>query len=132
MKNILLLICLTLFSCKTETEPITKEYLLGKKFVKPALMGGLVLKFIDDEKVKFSIHDKRSYGYGGTYTLENKGEKQYIKITNIEKFGNICDWQDALKGYDKDYVMIEVLNSKEVKMGYSGEVLELWEKENSN
>ncbi len=122
--------CLVIFSCKTETEPITKEYLLGKKFVKPAIMGGRCLEFVDNKKVKFSIYDKRTFGYSGTYTLENKGEKQYIKITNIEKFETL-EWQDALKGYDKDYVMIEVLNPKEVKMGYSGEVLEL-EKENSN
>ncbi|MBS9768927.1 MAG: hypothetical protein KGV44_15510, partial [Flavobacteriaceae bacterium] len=74
MKNILPIICVLLFSCKTETEPITKEYLVGKKFVKPAIMGGLVLEFIDSKKVKFSIHDKHSYGYRGRYTLENKGK----------------------------------------------------------
>ncbi len=131
MKNILLLMCLTIFSCKTATEPITKEYLVGKKFRIKAIMGGRCLEFIDDKKVKFSIYDKRSFGYSGTYTLENKGEKQYIKITNIEKFETF-EWQDALKGYDKDYVMVEVLNPREVKMGYSGEVLELMKKENSN
>ncbi len=105
--------------------PITQEYFVGKQFVKPAIMGGRCLEFIDNEKVKFSIHDKRSFGYSGTYTLENKGEKQYIKITNIEKFGKIYDWQDALKGYDKDYVMVEIISPTKLKVIHSGTILQL-------
>ncbi|PIE47591.1 MAG: hypothetical protein CSA42_02135 [Gammaproteobacteria bacterium] len=114
-------------SCQT-TKPITKEYLVGKKFEQDVfigIMGVNYLTFIDNEKIHYVIHDKRDYGYNGTYTLENKDKKQYIKISNIEKFGFQFD---ALEGYDKDYVMIEVKSPTKLKVLHSGMIFKLSEK----
>ncbi len=127
IKLIAISIAFLVISCQT-TEPITKEYLVGKKFeqvVFIGVMGVNYLTFIDNEKIHYVIHDKRDYGYNGTYTLENKGRKQYIKISNIEKFGFQFD---ALEGYDKDYVMIEVKSPTKLKVLHSGMVFKLFEK----
>ncbi len=129
-------------SCKNQTskslkedkilKPVTREYLLGKTFAEysfiPILMGKKYLDF-DDKKVVFIVHDKRAYGYNGTYTLENKDGKQYIKISNIKKFGlQKFGFQfDALGGYDKDYVMIEVKSPTKLKVVHSGMIFKLYE-----
>ncbi len=114
-------------SCRT-TKPITKEYLMGKEYKQDVLfgiMGVNYLTFVDDEKVHYAIYDKRAFGYNGTYTLENKNGKQYIKISNIEKFGFQFD---ALEGYDKDYVLIEVKSPTKLKVLHSGMIFKLSKK----
>ncbi len=113
-------------SCKGKVpKSVTKEYLIGKKFTKPALMGSKVLEFIDAEKVNFVIHDKQSYGYNGTYTLENKEGKQYIKISNIEKFGA----EYMLESISNKEKIFEVKSPTELKETHSGAILKLLEKQ---
>ncbi len=111
-------------SCKEKVpKPITKEYLVSKKFTKPALMGSKVLEFVDNEKVNFVICDKRSYGYNGTYILENKEGKQYIKISNIEKFGA----EYMLNSISEKEKIFEVKSPRELKETHTGAILELLE-----
>ncbi len=138
-KNIILfmIVIALAVSCKNKTsksfnkdkilKPITKEYLVGKVFEQDVLIGIMgvnYLTFIDNEKIDYVIYDKRAYGYKGTYTLENKDGKQYIKISNIEKYGFQFD---ALEGYDEDYVLIEVKSPTKLKVIHSGMIFKLYE-----
>ncbi len=124
IRLIMIGVAILVISCKGKTpKPITKEYLVGKKFVKPALMGSKILEFIDIKKVNFVIHDKQSYGYNGIYTLENKEAKQYIKISNIEKFGA----NYMLNSISKKEKIFEVKSPTKLKEVHSGAILELLE-----
>ncbi len=91
-----ILACTLIMSCKSEPPThITTEYLSGKKFSpnKNALMGGNFLEFIDTNKVNYTVHDKRSYGYRGTYTLEyDEQNKQFIKIVENNENLTVIFW----------------------------------------
>ncbi len=51
-------------------------------------MGGKFLKFTDTNKIHYIVHDKRSYGYNGTYAFEyDEKDRQFIKI--VEEKGKL-------------------------------------------
>lgn len=123
--TILILGITVLFTSSTTSKPITKEYLVGKKFVKTGfIMGTQALTFIDDEKAEFTIYDKKPFGYKGRYILENNKEKQYIKIINIEKFGAFY----MLKSISNTDKVFEVKNSNNLKEVSSGTTFEIVKK----
>lgn len=115
-----------LFVYCTTPKPIEKEYLVGKKFAKTAfIMGSKTLEFIDDEKVEYTIYDKKPFGYRGKYILENIEAKQYIRIIDIKKFGAFY----MLEHISNKEKVFEVKNLTELKEVHSGTTFKLLKNE---
>ncbi len=113
--NILFLVCLggvVFYIFNKERTPINEEYLIGKTFGNGFLMGAKSFYFINTKEVKYSVNDKRRFGYTATYTLKNENDKQYIVITNIEKFGA----EYMLNYITKKEKILEVINPKKLRL----------------